>query len=154
MNQPLNQSEKITSVRALRRVTQTVLPFVGVLVVLASVFFLRDLRLQMPLVVGGLLLVEFGVWKAAQNILPSERQFHTLRFEAESFIRLVRQLNTVALARKQTPSPEHQQAFEDIREAMRQSVDRIVEVAGKTDAEIANELESAMKSTDYQEPLS
>ena len=154
MNQPLHQSRKITSVRALRRVTQTILPFVGVLVVLGAVFFLRDLRLQMPLVVGGLLLVEFGVWKAAQSILPSERQFHTLRFEAESFIRLVRQLNTAALAKKKTPSPEYQQAFEDIREAMRQSVDRIAEVAGKTDAEIAEELAGAPMSTDYQEPSS
>ena len=154
MNQPIQQNEKITTVRALRRVTQTILPFLGVLVVLGAVFFLRDLRLQMPLVVSGLLLVEFGVWKAAQNILPSERKFHTLRFEAESFIQLVRQLNTAALAKKKTASPEHQQAFDDIREAMRQSVERIAEVAGKTDAEIAEELTGATTPTDHQKPSS
>lgn len=129
---------KPSAVRIFRNAFRTVLPFIGVLCVVGAVLLLREnLRLQMALVVCGLLLVEIGVWKSAQKILPSERKFDALRFEVEAFIRLVRQLNTAALAVKETPSSEHHQAFADIREAMQQAVDRMADVAGKTDAEIA-----------------
>jgi hypothetical protein len=149
MDHLLNREEKPSSVRKLRRVVETVLPFVGVLIVVGAVFVLRDLRWQMALVVGGLLLLEIGVWKCAQRILPSERKFDALRFEAEMFIGLVRQLNTSALLLKDDPSPEHQQAFDDIRGAMLQAVERISDVAGKTDAEIAEAIANTVTQAEY-----
>ena len=149
MDYRLNQEAKPSAVRTLRRVLQTILPFVGVLVVIGAVFILRDLRWQTALVVGGLLLLEIGVWKCAQRILPSERKFDALRFEAEMFIELVRQLNKAALALQETPSSERQQAFDDIRDAMLQAVERIADVAGKTDAEIAEAIANIVTQADY-----
>ena len=59
-DQQMDRNTKESSVRVLRRVVKAVLPFVGVLMVIGAVFFLRELRLQMAVVVGGLLLVEIG----------------------------------------------------------------------------------------------
>jgi hypothetical protein len=151
MDYRANREAKPSTVRIVREVLQTALPFVGVLVVVGAVFALRDLRWQMALVVGGLLLVEIGVWKCAQKILPSERKFDALRFEAEMFIQLVRQLNQAALALKETPCSEHQQAFNDIRDTMLQAVERIAEVAGKTDAEIAEAIANTAIQADYSD---
>ena len=135
MDQRVERKAKLSSVRLLRNVTLTMLPFLGVLLVIGAVLLLRDLRWQMGLVVGGLLLVEIGVWTCAQRMLPSERKFRALRAEVDVFMQLVRQLNTAAMAVKETPSHEHQETFEDVREAMRQAVERMADVAGKTDAE-------------------
>lgn len=135
MDQRVERKAKLSSVRLLRNITLTMLPFIGVLLVIGAVLWLRDLRWQMVLVVGGLLLVEIGVWTCAQRILPNERKFRALRVEVDAFIRLVRQLNTAAMAVKENPSPEHQETFEDVREAMRQAVERMADVAGKTDVE-------------------
>jgi hypothetical protein len=135
MDQRVERKAKLSSVRLLRNITLTMLPFIGVLLVIGAVLWLRDLRWQMVLVVGGLLLVEIGVWTCAQSILPNERKFRALRVEVDAFIRLVRQLNTAAMAVKENPSPEHQETFEDVREAMRQAVERMADVAGKTDVE-------------------
>jgi hypothetical protein len=151
IDQRIDREAKPSSVRILRKAIQTILPFLGVLVVIGAVFFVRELRLQMVLVVCGLLLVEVGVWKCAQTILPNERKFHTLRFEVEAFIRLVRRLNTAALALKETPAPEHQRTFEDVRDAMRQAVERIADVAGKTDAEIAEGLANTVPQADHSD---
>jgi hypothetical protein len=146
-----NQKANRSSRRTLLNLIQTILPFSGVLVVVGAVFFLRDLRWQMAIVVVGLLLVEAGVWKVAQNIFPSERKFHALRFEVDEFMRLVRQLNTTALALMETPSPEHQQALENVRSAMQQSVERMAEVAGKTDAQLAEELAHTGAQLEHQD---
>lgn len=147
INQRVDRKAKLSSVRLFRKVTQTILPFIGVLLVIGTVLFLRDLRLQMALVVCGLLLVEIGVWKCAQNILPSERQHHALRGEVATFLHLVRQLNTAAIALKETLSYEHQETFEEVREAMRQAVERMADVAGKTDMEIAEGRDNTMTMT-------
>jgi hypothetical protein len=151
IEQQADSKAKLSSVRILRKVTLTLLPFIGVLVVVGAVFWSRELRLQIALVVCGLLLVELGVWKSAQNILPSERKFDALRFEVEAFIQLVRQLNTAALALKELPSPEHQKTFEDIRDAMQQAVDRMADVAGKTDAEIVEGIASTVAQANHQD---
>ncbi len=127
---------------ALRRLLQAIdtgLPFVGVLVILSAVLFVReDLRVQAPIVVLGILMLEAGIWKLAHQILPSERTYHALRCEGDQFLGLIRQLNTAALAVTERDTPENHQAFEEIRDAMHRSVDCMARLAGKTDAEPAD----------------
>ena len=77
--------------------------------------------------------------KLAQHVLPSERQYLALRGETDLFITLVRQLNAAALLVKAQDAPKHRHEFEEIRHAMQQTVERICEVAGKTNADLAAE---------------
>jgi len=141
--QGVARKTKRSFLRTLRIVAKTSLPFVGVLTVVSAVFFLRELRLQMAVVVLGLLLVEGGIWQLAQTMLPSERKCHFLRAEVDRFLGLVRQLNATACELKTTPAAEKQLEFEGIRNAMREAVDRMADVASKTDTEIAEDLANA-----------
>jgi hypothetical protein len=54
-------------------------------------------------------------------------------------ITLVRQLNATALLVKAQDAPAHRHAFEAVRYAMQQTVERMCEVAGKTHADLAAE---------------
>ena len=115
------------------------LSLLGVLVILGAVLLIKPLRQQLAVVVGGILLVEAGVWKLAHLVLPEQRQYHALRAEGDWFMGLVRQLNAAALAVKADDSPANRQEFDDIQAAMRQTIDRMAAVAGKTDAELTRE---------------
>jgi len=126
--------------RILRKIIDISLPFAGVAAVLGAVLFMReDLRMQIVVVGLGMLLIEVGVWKGAHRLLPSDRKYLALRTEGDLFIKLLRQLNAAALALREHDSPERRQAFEEVRDAMGQTVDRMAHVAGKTDAELASE---------------
>jgi hypothetical protein len=128
--------------RTLRKVIDISLPLAGVAVVLGAVLFMReDLRMQIAVVGLGMVLIEVGVWKGAHRLLPSDRKYLALRTEGNLFMKLLRELNVAALALRENDSPEHRQAFEEVRDAMRQAVERMVHVAGKTDAELASERE-------------
>jgi hypothetical protein len=125
--------------RILRQNLDTSLSILGVVVILSAVLFVQEIRSQVAIVVLGMLLIEVGVWKLAHPLLPSERQYLALRCETDLFITLVRQLNTAALMVKAHDSPTHRHEFEEVRHAMQQTVERIFEVAGRTDAELATE---------------
>ena len=130
-----------SAVRTLRTFVQTALPCIGIVIVLGTVCFVREnFGLQLSLVVFGLFLVAVGTWKGTEQALPSERHSHSLRGEVNQFLDLVEQLNTAALVAKRAESATEQQEFEDMRRAMQQAVERMVEVAGKSDAELAEEL--------------
>ena len=123
--------------RTLRKIIDIGLPLAGVALILAAVLFVRDdLRIQLAIVGAGMVVLELGVWKAAHLILPTGRRYLALRAESDRFMLLVRQLNTAALAVKQNGSQAHKQAFEEVEDAMRQSVERMAAVAGKTNAEL------------------
>ena len=64
------------------------------------------------------MLIEVGVWKLANFVLPSERKYVALRAEVDQFITLVRQLNTTALAWHESASPEDLTKFEAVQETM------------------------------------
>jgi len=130
---------KRSCLRILRQRLETGLPILGVVVIFSAVLFVRELRSQVAIVVLGMLLMEVGVWKLAQHVLPSERQYLALRGETDLFITLVRQLNAAALLVKAQDVPNHRREFEEVRHAMQQTVERICEVAGKTNAELAAE---------------
>jgi hypothetical protein len=110
-------------------------------VVLCAVFFVREnFPLQLVMVAFGLFLVALSIWKWAQQAFPSERRYHSLRGEVDQFLDLVRQFNTAVLAAQTTDSAEKQQELLDLRRDMQLAVERMIEVAGKTDAALAEEL--------------
>ncbi len=109
---------KMSSVRMLRMLLDTGLPFLGVVVILSTVLLVQELRLQIAIVALGIMLIEVGVWKLANFVLPSERKYIALRTEVDQFITLVRQLNTTALAWHESASPEDLTKFEAVQETM------------------------------------
>jgi hypothetical protein len=123
--------------RTLRNVIVRALPIVGMFIVIGAALLIPDSSLptRVVLVVVGLLVVEASVWKLADPLLPSERQYHALRQEGDRFIRLIRELNRAALVAAPgaaAPSPEMQA----VKGRMLESVDRMMEVAGKTEDEV------------------
>ena len=131
-----------SSSRRLRRWRRRLDPCVsvlGILVILGAVLFSQELRTQILVTTCGIVLMEVGVWRLAQRLLPSERQYHALRAEVDRFLQLVRYLNTAALARKAHDAPETHQAFAQVYQEMQQAVVRMATLAGKTDAELAAE---------------
>ncbi len=133
------QETKRSFLRILRQSLDTGLPILGVVIILGAVLFVPEICGQVAIVVLGILLIEVGIWKLAHQVLPSERQYLALRCETDLFITLVRQLNAAALMVKADNSSTHRQEFEEVRHAMQQTVERIFEVAGKTNAELADE---------------
>ncbi len=131
-----SRQPKMSSVRMLRMLLDTGLPFLGVVVILSTVLLVQELRLQIAIVALGIMLIEVGVWKLANFVLPSERKYIALRSEVDQFISLVRQLNTAALAWHESGAPEQLAEFEAVQETMHQAIKQMAEVAGKTDAQI------------------
>ena len=112
----------------------------AVAAILGAVLFVRDnLSLQVAIVGLGMLGLEVGTWKLRQQVFVNQRKDLALRAEGDEFLRQLRELHAAASAMKQNDAAEHHQAFEDARDAMRQSVERIAAMAGKTDTELASE---------------
>ena len=121
--------------RKLRRTLHLLGPVVGMALVLGAVLFADSLGVRLFLVVAGLMLTEAGIWRMADPLLPDERRFLALRTETDHFIALVRQLNSAALALARGDVSGSSFAIDEVRREMHQSVDRMVEFAGKTEAE-------------------
>lgn len=122
--------------RKVRRFIHLLVPAIGMALVLGAVIFGERLLVQLFLVVAGLLLTEAGIWRLADPILPDERKYMALRTETDHFTALVRQLNTAALAIGEGDHEGPQLAIDEVRRSMHQSVDRMVEFAGKTGDEV------------------
>ncbi len=124
--------------RQLCRMLDAGLLIVGVVVIVSAVLFVREIPAQVGIVMLGIFLIEAGVWKLANQLLPSQRTFNALRLEGDRFIGLIRQLNATALALKAYDSPANRETFADVREAMLQAVERMAHVAGKTNDELTD----------------
>lgn len=123
-----------------RKIIDIGMPFVAVAAILGAVLFIRDnLSLQLAIVGLGMVALEVGTWKLRQQVLMNKRKDLALRAEGDQFLKHLRELHAAAAAMKENDSAEHHRAFENARDAMRQSVDRIAAMAGKTDTEVASE---------------
>jgi hypothetical protein len=131
-------------VRTLQKGLDICLPILGVVIILSAVLFVHGIREQLAIVVVGILFIEAGVWKLARQFLPNERKHLALRAEGDRFIVLIRHLNAAALAVKESNTPENLQAFEEVQTEMHRAVQRMAEVAGKTDDELATEQKVAV----------
>ena len=128
--------------KTLRKFIDIAVPLTGVAVILGAVLFLRsDLRVQIAVVGFGMLLIEVGVWKIPHQLLGTGRKYLALRSEVDQFLGLVRQLNSAAIALRTDDSPQNRQTLQDVPQAMHEAVQRMVHVAGKTEAELTAERE-------------
>lgn len=123
--------------RTVRRGIEVGLPIAGTIVVFAAILLLIDPVAQIAVAAIGVLMIQAGIWKLTQPILPSERRFQALRREVDEFIALVRRMNAAALTVKEADSPETRALFQETRDRMRESLERMAELAGKTDEEVA-----------------
>ncbi len=111
--------------RRLRNVIDRLVIYTGVLLVLGTMLFIDGLVLQTSLVLFGLLLVEFGVWRVASRLLPNMRTNQPLRDEVNRFINLVREMYRVANAKEAS-------AFKAVSEELRAQTESVIDAA-KTD---------------------
>ena len=123
--------------RTIRRFVEGALPIAGSSIIFLAILFLLDPVLQVVAAAIGVLMIQAGIWKLTQPILPSERQYQALRREVDHFIMLVRRLNAAALGVKEVDDESTRSAFEAAQQRMRESFDRMALLAGKTDEEAA-----------------
>lgn len=116
--------------RKLRRFLDLLVPALGMALVIGAVVLGESLAVQLVVVIAGLLLTEAGLWRSVGPLLPDDRKYLALRAEADHFMTLVRQMNTVALA-----VDEDQRGgrfpLEEVRVEMHRSIERMAEFAGK-----------------------
>lgn len=122
--------------RKLRNAIIFAVPVLGMVIVLSAVLVVASPRVELGLVVLGLLLVEGGVWRLAGSMLPNERRYLALRAEGNRFLAMIRQLNAAAIAVRQQETPGARMALEETKRAMHRSVDRMVAVAGRPMEEV------------------
>ena len=132
-NQPMGG--RVT--RKLRRFLHLLGPVVGLALVVGAIVFGEALVVQLFLVMAGLLLMEAGIWRLAEPILPDERKYVALRAETDHFMTLVRQLNTAAVALDEGETRGARFAMDELQTEMHRSIDRMVSFAGKTEHDAA-----------------
>lgn len=125
--------------RKLRRVLHMIVPAIGMALVIGAVLFGESLPVQLFLVIAGLLLTEAGLWRLADPFLPDERKYLALRAETDHFMTLVRQLNAAAIAMDGGDDRGPRFALDEVRTEMHRSIDRMVNFAGKTGEEAAQD---------------
>jgi hypothetical protein len=123
--------------RTVRRFIEGALPIAGSSIIFLAILFLYDPVVQIAVAAVGVLMIQAGIWKLTQPILPSERQYQALRREVDYFIGLVRRLNAAALGVKESDNQSTRYAFDEAQQLMRESYDRMTQLAGKTDEEAA-----------------
>lgn len=124
--------------RALTIFLDTMLPVLGVLIILGGLLPEISGR-EIGVVVFGVLFIQAGMQRVSRKLLAEERQFLALRAEGDLFFALLRQLNAAGVALKRADTADHQREFNDIQQAMRQSLERMTTHAGKTVEHIAEE---------------
>ena len=109
---------------SIRSAIDQALTLIGVVIVVVPVTLLSESWIPLFLVMGGTLLIGAGAWRLGTRLLPNRRVFIGLRSEVEYFIKLVRRLNSHALE-------EDTKVVEEVRVEMKESVDRMVSLAGQ-----------------------
>ena len=99
----------------------------GMIVILGSiVFFFETDYWRIIGAAGGMLLLLAAIWYAANPFLKNQRRYLPLRREVDKFIKLASRLNSAVVEGR----PEQ---VEQIRSAMHEAIDSIVEAAGKAE---------------------
>ena len=94
----------------------------GVIVILLQTLFLANVRIEVMVILAGIMVNQVGVWGLANKLLPERRVYLELRAEVDRFIGFVRQLNASAVA-------EDEPKVDSTKELMHESVERMVSVA-------------------------
>lgn len=94
----------------------------GVIAILLQVAFITSSRIDVTIVLAAILVNQIGVWSLASRLFPDRRKYMLLRTEVRQFLGLVTELNELAVAGES-------EKIEATREAMLESVDRMIPVA-------------------------
>jgi hypothetical protein len=94
----------------------------GVILILLQVLLIADVRLQVAVVLIGILVNQVGVWGLAERFMPDRRINLELRSEVDAFIRSVRKLR--GLGKEGDPA-----TLDATKAEMHESVDRIADIA-------------------------
>jgi hypothetical protein len=98
---------------------------IGLIVILSSLAVAETGTGIYVRAVIGTVLVMVGYLYGSNPFLTSERRFPALRSEVDRFISLVRELNRTAIGIGGGPE------FDEVTQAMRESLERIEQLAGK-----------------------
>lgn len=116
---------KATWRRRINRYSPLATAIAGILLVFGGVIFVAEGAARIAAIAAGLVVLEVGVWYMANPVFTSERRYVRLRGELDHFIDLVRELNRTAVA------AGAREELERVKSAMYESVDEMVELAGK-----------------------
>jgi len=120
----MTQSSKVETGISVRSAIDQTLTILGVVIIVVTVTLLTESWTPLFIVIVGTLMIGAGAWRLGTRLLPNRRIYVGLRSEVEYFIRLVRRLNSHALA-------EETEKVENLRVEMKESVDRMVSLAGQ-----------------------
>jgi hypothetical protein len=113
------------------------LAFLGTLIVIGAIVLVHDFNQQISVAGVGILMIGFGIGRYTSKYSVRQRKYNALRSELQRFHSLAQKLNDAALSMREHDSPETRGAFADIHAAMRESVERMADVAARTDVELA-----------------
>ncbi len=115
--------------RNIRRSIDMALTGLGIGIIFTAILLSATLTIQMqlPITLFGVLLMEAGVWGLSSKVFPSERRYIDLRAEGDNIIRLIRKLNSAAVARDSGAADDA--PFQEALEEMHSSVKRMAEFA-------------------------
>lgn len=115
------------STRISRTTLNRALAIIGVAVIFLQVLFIAETRVQVAIVMAGLLLNQTGTWGLASRLFPDRRIFLLLRAEVDHFLNLVRSLHMSAVDKAS-------EQVESARGEMHKSVDRMAGIAATGEA--------------------
>lgn len=117
--------------KRIRRSLDMILTAIGVVVIFAAVIMNAALtvKMQLPIVLFGVLLLEAGVWGLSSKMFLNQRHYIKLRAEGDNIIELIRELNSSALARNS--GAEDDQRFQSTLDKMHNSVNRMSVLASE-----------------------
>ncbi len=113
--------------RRINRHLQLAAVMVGIALVYSSLIFFWDHNVKVAAVTLGMMVLLMGVWYAASPLLTSERRYLGFRQELHGFLTNARKLNVAAVAGNGA------EEIEGITSAMHESIERMTELAGKTE---------------------
>lgn len=122
--------------RHLRKAISVGFPILGMVLVFTAILvptISLNLQLQIIVVLVGLLILEAGVWRLTEKILPNERKYTALREEVDAFIDRIRVLNAQGGKLRAEETVAELEAFQNTISALHESVDRMAELAGRED---------------------
>ena len=128
--------------RRFRRIIDGSLAISGTITVFLAVVLISDLNLQARIitVLVGVLMIQAGVWKLTSPFMRNDRKYPELRKEVDEFIVRVRSLNEAAVEAREVGTDEPRVRCREIRDGMHESVDRMAELAGKTESDEPTEV--------------
>ena len=115
--------------KSTRRSVNILFAVLGIVIIITAVLMsaILTVKVQLPIVLLGVLLMEVGVRSLSGKYFLNERRYIGLRSEGDNIIKLIRELNSSAVARDN--GEEDDRRFQSTLEKMHDSVDRMSRLA-------------------------